>query len=166
MMRPRWLIVALAVSLLLNLAAVGFLIGAAGGPPSWRTISFDPTAGLGRLMRFLPDERRTAVFGDTDRRRDIRRSLRTMRGAQHNIAEAIAAEPFDADRLAAALEEFRMQFATNQQRSHAAFVSIMEKLTPEERQQFVESTRHMRDAYRHRDRHRDDRRRGEDGQPP
>ena len=159
MTKVRWLLVALVASLALNLTLVGFLVGASGGPPPWRMVGFDATAGLGRLIRFLPDERRTDVFGDTDMRREIRRSLRTMRRAQHKIAEAMAAEPFDRDRLAAALEDFRTQFGANQQRSHAAFVSIMENLTPGERRQFVESTRHMRDPHRHRNRHRDGRRR-------
>ena len=162
MTKTRWLALALIVSLALNLALVGFLVGASGGPP-WRAATFDPTAGLGRLMRFLPDERRTAVFGDTDLRRDIRQSLRTMRRAQHGIEEALAAEPFDAERLAEALEDFRAQFAGNQERSHAAFVSIMEKLTVEERQRFVETIGHMRDPHRHGDRHRRDDR---PGRPP
>ena len=134
------------------------LVGAAGQPPPWRSPGFDATAGFGRLVRFLPEERRAAVFGNgDDLRREIRQSLRTMRRAQHGIEEALAAEPFDPDRLAASLEDFRAQFASNQQRSHAGLVSIMERLAPDERRKFVESIPHMRDPRRHRDRRSDER---------
>ena len=156
-MKSRLLVIGLAVSLVLNLALIGFLVGAAGQPPPWRSSGFDATAGFSRLVRFLPEERRAAVNGD-DLRREIRQSLRTMRRAQHSIEEALAAEPFDPDRLAAALEDFRAQFTTNQQRSHAGLVSIMERLTPDERRKFVESIQHMRDPRHHRGRRGDDRR--------
>ena len=158
-MKSRVLVIGLAVSLVLNLALIGFLVGAAGQPPPWRSSGFDATAGFSRLVRFLPEERRAAVFGNgDDLRREIRQSLRTMRRAQHSIEEALAAEPFDPDRLAAALEDFRAQFTTNQQRSHAGLVSIMGRLTPDERRKFVESIQHMRDPRHHRGRRGDDRR--------
>ena len=157
-MKSRLLVIGLAVSLVLNLALIGFLVGAAGRPPPWRSSGFDATAGFSRLVRFLDEERREAVFGNgDDLRREIRQSLRTMRRAQHSIEEALAAEPFDPDRLAAALEDFRAQFTTNQQRSHAGLVSIMEKLTPDERRKFVESIQHMRDPRHHRGRRGDGR---------
>ena len=157
-MKSRWLAIALAVSLVLNLALVGFLVGAAGRPPPWRSTGFDATAGFGKLVRFLPEERRAAVFGNgDDLRREIRQSLRTMRRAQHSIEEALAAEPFGPDRLALALEDFRAQFTMNQRRSHAGLVSIMEKLTPEERRDFVASIQHMRDPRHHRARRGDGR---------
>lgn len=154
-MSKRALVIALIVSVVANLALIGFLIGTSGGPPGWRSFGFDVTAGFGRLVRFLPDERRSEVLGGIDVRRDIRASLRTMREAQHAIEEAMAAEPFDPAALTAALEGFRGHFTASQQESHAAFVTIMERLTPAERQEFVESMRHMRDPRRHRDRHGD-----------
>ena len=165
-MKSRWLVIALVVSLVLNLALVGFLVGAAGRPPPWRSPGFDATAGFSRLVRFLPEERRAAVFGNgDDLRREIRQSLRTMRQAQHGIEEALAAEPFDPDRLAAALEDFRAQFASNHERSHEGLVSIMQKLTPDERRKFVDSIQHMRDPRHHRGRRGDERDRdgGRDG---
>ena len=155
-MGRRWLIVALVASIVANLALVGFLIGTATGPPAWRSAPFDVAAGLGRMTRFLPEERRTEVFGDINPRREVRTALRTMRRAQHGIEAAMSAEPFDPDALAAALAAFREQFATSQQSSHAAFVSVMQRLTPDERRQLVDSMRHMRDPRRHRDRRRED----------
>ena len=163
-MKTRWLVVALIVSVVVNLALVGFLIGVSGKPPAWRPGGFDAAAGLGRLIRFLPEERRSEVLGPIGKdglRREARGSFRTMRRAQHGIAEALAAEPFDPDKLDAALAAFRDQFDLSQQRSHAAFVTIMEMLTPEERRRFVETMRHMRDPGRDRGRRPEGRRRGD-----
>lgn len=157
-MGRRWLIVGLIASVVANLALVGFLVGTTMGPPAWRPVPFDVAAGLGRMVRFLPEDRRTEVFGDIDPRREVRTALRTMRRAQHGIEAAMSAEPFDPDALAAALDEFREQFATSQQGSHAAFVTVMQRLTPDERRQLVDSMRHMRDPRHHRGRDRERRR--------
>lgn len=151
-MKTRWLVLALAVSLTLNIAVLGFAIGtASSGIPRLSRPAFDPTVGIGRLLRFLPEERREAV-ADRGARRQMRESLRQLRAAQGAVAEALAREPFDADALSAALERFREQFAASQTRSHAALVDISSKLTPEERALFVKSTRSKRDGRPKRDR--------------
>ena len=161
-MKTRWLVIALVVSVVVNLALAGFLIGVSGKPPAWRPGGFDAAAGLGRLIRFLPGERRSELLGrigEDSLGREVRGSFRTIRRAQHGIAEALAAEPFDPDELDAALAAFRDQFDLSQQRSHAAFVKITQMLTPEERQRFVETMRHMRDPGRNRGRRPEGRRR-------
>ena len=151
-MKTRWLVVALAVSLALNIAVLGFAIGtASGGIPRLARPSFDPTVGIGRLLRFLPEERREAV-ADRAARRQVRESLRQLRAAQGDVTDALAQEPFDADALRAALERFRERFAASQMGSHAALVAISGKLTPEERALLVKTTRGMRDARQKRDR--------------
>ena len=151
-MKTRWLVVALAVSLALNIAVLGFAIGtASGGIPRLARPSFDPTAGIGRLLRFLPEERREAVV-DRAARRQVRESLRQLRAAQRDVTDALAREPFDANALNTALERFREQFAASQMGSHAALVDISGKLTPEERALLVKTTRSKRDARPQRDR--------------
>ena len=137
-MKRKWLIAGLLASLTLNLALVGFLIGTSSGPSMWRARGFDPSVGLARLVRFLPQERRDELLDDA-KQREIRASLRDLRRAQRNLNKALAAEPFDRAAVEAALRQFRDQFADNQALSHAAFVAIAERLTPEERQRFVRS---------------------------
>ena len=151
-MKTRWLVVALALSLALNIAVLGFYIGTAGGGmPRLSRTSFDPTVGIGRLLRFLPEERREAV-ADRDARRQVRASLRTLRVAQRAVDDALVQEPFDANALTTALERFREQFAASQMRSHAALVDICRKLTPEERTLLATTVRSKRDARPRRDR--------------
>lgn len=138
-MKTRWLVIALAVSLTLNIAVLGFAIGtASGGISRLSKPSFDPTVGIARLLRFLPEERRRAISARADRRQ-VRESLRQLRIAQRAVHDALVQEPFDADALSAALERFREQFATSQTRSHDVLVDIGSKLTPQERAHFVKA---------------------------
>lgn len=142
-MNTRWLLIALGVSLALNLALAGFLVGRAAGPPPFLRPSpanFDPAAGLGRLLRFLPEDRRSEVL-DGIARRDIRKSLGSVRRTQRTLAEHLSQEPFDEQALAATLGRFREQFAASQAASHAAFVAAAARMTPAERQRFVATMR-------------------------
>ena len=139
-MKTRWLVIGLVVSLVLNLALVGFLVGRESGPSPWHRSAFDPIAGLPRLMNFLPRERRRELMAQQPRRQ-VREALRDMRRAQHAMDRALAAEPFDAEALAEALAHYREYFAAGQERSHAAFVAMAAELTPHERRRFLESLR-------------------------
>ena len=142
-MNTRWLLIALGVSLALNLALAGFLAGRAAGPPPFlrpSPASFDPTVGLGRLLRFLPEDRRSEVLGGIARH-DIRKSLASVRRTQRALARHLSREPFDEQALAATLGRFRDQFAASQAASHAAFAAAAARLTPAERQRFVATMR-------------------------
>lgn len=142
-MNTRWLLIALGVSLALNLALAGFLAGRAAGPPPFLRpppANFDPTVGLGRLLRFLPEDRRSEVLHGIARH-DIRKSLASVRQTQRALARHLAQEPFDEQALAATLARFRDQFAASQAASHAAFVTAASRLTPAERQRFVATMR-------------------------
>ena len=150
-MKSRWLVIALAISIALNVGLLGLGIGFATGSPHWGR-GVDPTAGLARLLRSLPEARREELsqggapaMSDGELRRRIGASMRDLRGSQRTIARALAEEPFDADRTAAALASFREHFAANQASSHEAFVAILDRLTPEERRRFLETMRPGKD---------------------
>ncbi len=148
-MSTRALVIALAVSAALNLGLVGYLVGASAFDPPKRTAAgLAPIFNVERQMRFLDDDRRRELGPDRDERRRMRAVLRDIRRAQGEIWEAVRAEPFDPDALAAALQRFREQFAEQQQISHAAFIEIAAKLTPAERLRFAETVRHMERRHR------------------
>ena len=138
MTKARWLLVALGVSLALNLGLVGFMIGKAAGPPTFfrAAAGMDPTVGLGRMLRFLPEERRREVMG-RDAHRQIRQSLAAVRQTQRALNRQLREEDFDAAAVTATLQSFRERFAESQARSHAALVAAAARLTPAERQQLV-----------------------------
>ena len=144
-MKSKWLIGVLIVSVVLNVAAVGFLAGYLGkGKPGGRGV--DPTVGLALLIRSLPEERReelardgVPVLSDGELRRSIRVSMRELRGTQRHIGQAFVAEPFDPEMLATALARYREHFAANQAGNHQALVDILARLTAEERHRFLET---------------------------
>ncbi len=150
-MRPRWLVIALAISVALNIGMIGVGIGFATGSPHWGR-GVDPTEGLARLLRSLPEARREELrragapaMSDGEHRRRIGASMRDLRVSQRHITAALAEEPFDPDATAAALTRFREHFAANQAGIHEAFVAILEQLTPEERARFLETMRPEKD---------------------
>lgn len=157
-MRSKWLVAALVVSLVLNLVLVGFFVGRASGPPLWTQVRMDPSFGLAQVLRFLPEERREALFGDEesrDIRRSLGRSMRGMRQHQRTIQRALATEPFDSDALTEAFATFRVGMDESLARNHRLFVRIAAELTPEERDKLRRAlTRPMRGEPRGR---RDDR---------
>ena len=140
-MRNKWLIAALVVSVVVNLALAGFVAGrlTRGIAPA---PGFDPMVGVTRLVRFLEEDRRREVMADLrDRRREFRASLRGVRGAQGQIVEAVRADPFDEEDLRRALAEFRGRLEASQAGSHEMFATMVVRLTPEERRFLAEALR-------------------------
>lgn len=149
MTKFRWLAVLLALSVAVNLGLAGFAAGrmfsgAQGGP------LHDPAWSLARALRVLPEERRDAL------RPMLRSQMRTLgprfrhlRGAQRDLIESAAAEPFDRAALEDALARFRNELLASQERSHSAFVEVMASLNADERKRVLESMR-RRGPPRHR----------------
>ena len=141
MTKLRWLAVLLALSVAVNLGLAGFAAGrmfsgAHGGPLQ------DPAWGLARALRGLPEERRAALRPMLrSQMRTLGPSFRHLRGAQRNLIESAAAEPFDRAALEGALARFRNELLASQERSHRAFVEVMAALNPQERKRVLESMR-------------------------
>lgn len=130
-MTPRWLMVALALSVTLNLFLLGF--GAARwfhgphdmhGPGAMRGM---PRRGgplaMRELMRDLPEPRRQAL-------RDTRQQLR---GAQTAVRDALTAEPFDRDRLLHAFEQLQRSSSEAQRLMHENMAEIAPRLNADQR---------------------------------
>jgi len=149
-MRNRWLLLALAASLGLNLVLAGFVVGRLSGPgPVPATL--DPSVGMFRILPRLPEPRREALKPRVrEHFRALRDELRRMRSAQQGINEALTAEPFAAEELTAALARFRAALLASQEQNHDLLVGIADDMSPAER-------RLLRDAMtrRHRPVHRE-----------
>lgn len=131
---PRWMRIVLVLSLAMNLAVAGLVIGSAwkwsrdGGPPRSVDLSLGP---LGRAL--APQDRRAVI----ERMRDgmdprpdygeIRRSAATM-------ATLLRSPEFDADAFAAELDRIRMMAGAFQQAGQAALVARIAAMSPEARQ--------------------------------
>ena len=135
----RGLIIVLIVSLCVNLALVGFLLGRAS-PMDFRGDAINPMWGVARILRDLPETRRAELRSHfRTHQRALRPDLRSIRQAQSDLGAALLADPFDPDALNSALDSFRNHLHASQITSHSAFVTLIESLTPEERALLVES---------------------------
>ena len=133
MIERKWLVTIVAISVALNLLLVGFYIGQQLLPVR-TNVSIDPTMGLPRMLQGLPDDRRRALLQDVDvSRREIASRHRALQRVQIDIERALAMEPFDAESLANALENFRRRFDENQEDSHRLLVQLFEQMDPDER---------------------------------
>jgi uncharacterized membrane protein len=151
-MRNRnWLIIGLIVSVGANLALAGFVAGQMSRHD--RPASMDPSFGLFRVLRELPDARRDE-FRPTMREhfRGLRGDLRRMGVAQRGIDEALAREPFAPEALAEALAAFRAALLDSQQSNHEVLVKVAASMTPAERELMVDAMKRPRAIYRRRSR--------------
>lgn len=138
-MRSSWLMVALVASLGLNLALAGFVAGRLSQPGP-APAAMDPSLGMFRVLRGLPEPRREALRPMVrDHMRELRGALRDMRRAQGRINGALAAEPLDPTALAEALAGFRQTLLSSQELNHALLVRLSERLTREERRLLIDA---------------------------
>ncbi len=135
-MKSKWLLGLFVLSLALNLALVGFLVGRSSA--DFR--GGDPTRGFPRwAMMEMSQERRESLRPAIARHRgDLRRQLFAMRGHHDTLRIAVAAQPYDPAALDAALADMRAAYAQVESANHAAFREFVSQLTPPERQQLAE----------------------------
>jgi uncharacterized membrane protein len=137
--RSRWLLAALVVSLAVNLAVGGVVLGhVLRGPPGWRP--GDPEGGPAhRLMRLLPPEARDTMRQSFEAAGpDIRARAKALREARDRVRDAIAAEPFDRARLDAALSDMRVHVDALQTAVQAAIADGVSKLPADVRRKVSE----------------------------
>lgn len=143
---PRWLKLALVVSLMVNMLFVGAIAGQLlmrGKHHGHRG------GGIADVLRALPEARRKEVGAVWEQNRAEMRAHRDeVRRLRRAARDVIAKEPFDADAARAALAAVSAARAHARARMGEAFVDTMSKLTPQERQIFREQQR-----WHHRARH-------------
>lgn len=145
MKSSRYLIAALAISVAINLALLGFVLGRASNldRPAMRV---DPQLGVGRLLRDMPAERREAIEPLVkDYFRSLRPRMRQVQRAQGAIRDAILTEPFDAEAMADALGTFNTRLYESQARGHPQLVRLLAALSIEERRELVQRFRRPRE---------------------
>jgi len=140
----RWIIIALSVSVALNLALLGFM---AGRMVEGRTMPprMDPSLAFFPVLRDLPEQRQRELRPAVrESLRTARPAMRRMRSAQRDIQTALHQEPYAEAELAAALEAFRKALSSSQESSHTALLRLAAAMTPAERAQLAEAMRQGR----------------------
>lgn len=145
----RWLVVALILSLGINLGLAGFFLGRASTFEIPAREVMNPMWGVSRILRDLPADRRDAL------RPHFRAHMRAARSqageihrAQQDLRKALLAESFDAAALDSSLDRFREHLHASQTTSQSAFVTLIASLTPGERALLVARMQHSSDGRR------------------
>jgi uncharacterized membrane protein len=139
MKTKRALVIALLVSVALNLMAIGVFLGQRAGPrPEMHRV--DPVFGMRRLLGDLPEERASALAPlYREYFATMRPRFKEIRNTQKALRTAMLTDPLDEAGLRSALQSFEAQLNDSQRASQAAFVALAAELTLEERQQLVEN---------------------------
>lgn len=133
--RRAWRIV-LALSLALNLAVVGLVVGSlvsgrmGAGPPR----SFD--LGLGPVARALSQSERREI-GRNLRRDRVMRDF-DLRDRVNSMTAALRAEPFDPQALRVLMDEQAARVVGVQSKAQDAFLDQIIAMTPERRREFAD----------------------------
>lgn len=139
MNNKRALIVALVVSIALNLVAIGIFLGRQAGPrPDMHRV--DPVFGMRRLLGDL-SEQRAQELAPLYRQyfAAMRPRFREIRSTQEALRRAMLTDPLDETELRNALRSFDDQLSRSRQATQDAFVALAAALSPGERQQLVEN---------------------------
>ncbi len=137
-MQRRWLAIILGVSVALNLFCVG-LYGARvlqHRDPHVGRPEFGPTGGGPRRVRQRPRPFDWMTDAERTELRPHRRDLRVSRGAAE---EALRAEPFDLERLRAALGGLRRETDGIQATVHEFMLRRVGSMSPEERRRLADA---------------------------
>jgi len=136
-MSNRWIKIALAVSLTLNLLIIGAILGRIStGAASQRP--FPPQ--MGWLVRHADAELRQSLAPRLKLfHRESEALRRQVRRAQKRVQTAILDESFDADALQVNFTELRRLSGESQAMMHAAMIDILGEMDANQRQQVLES---------------------------
>lgn len=136
----RWLKIALAVSVVLNLLFIGLAAGRVFGPgPFGRAWHFE------RAAEALPPAEAEEFRATMRRHRsEMAEDFKAARRAREEVREALRAEPFDRARLERVLAEVRQRSDAAQQSVHAALVEAASRMSHEGRERLSRWERHMR----------------------
>ncbi len=135
---PRWLLGLLLVSLGVNLGIAGVAAG------RWmRDMGEDPSLGRfeRRMLDMVPEDRRAEARAiltenaDADRAAFLERLMRTT----ETVADAMRAQPFDAEALRAALSARLDVFRERFDARHDRTVALVAALPPEDRRRMAEA---------------------------
>lgn len=133
---PRWMKLALIVSLMLNVAVVGIIAG--------HNMKDERAKGAGNrqvqwILELVPDDRRDFAKAHF---RDVRTRLQDIRAQrQEHLGQIIAAmriEPFEPERFGAVLAERRNASLASRAIVHERLEALLGEFTPAERAIFAE----------------------------
>lgn len=136
---PRWITIALVLSLGANILIVGMMAGAAFHGPGPDRRAFGGPNDFGNLARALPNHHQDALREHLrERREDLRAERAEMRGLLGQLQNALTAEPFDIDAVRALMQQQRQIMNRGAIAAQQALLARIEAMTDDERAEFAE----------------------------
>jgi len=148
---PRWLIIAMVVSLILNLLLIGFVLGAKlrGGPPAGAMLH-NSAFSVGRAIRQFDEPRREQLWPlARPHFQSLRTRIRQLRTAQQRWEAAYTAEPVDLAELDASHAALVSHVEAIQRMNFDAMRALATELQPAERVALFNALRKPRHRPRH-----------------
>ena len=138
---PAWMRILLVLSLALNLAVVGLVVGTVlrEDGPARRGPSATSDLGLGPVGRALnKEERRQLKRGAVARRADLRENRQEIRQRLDETLSALATDPLDEAAVAAGFAAQRDAISARQALTHQLFLDMVKDMDLEARQDLAQ----------------------------
>lgn len=139
---PRWMRIALLVSLSLNLAVGGLLLGAAfrDDPETHRRAGRD-VAAAPFIMAFAPEDRRAVIGELREQASSLFQNRQDLRERFEALMVAITAPEFDREAVAALMSKQREVATLRQSIGEQAVLDRIEAMSQAEREAYAERLR-------------------------
>ena len=137
--RSRGLLIALLLSLVINIGLIGFLAGRWTNSVATPHMP-PPSIGMGRFLRGLDEDRRDELKPFLSAHFDsLRPNIRASRKTHQAVRAAIAAEPFAPAVLEQALFKLNSNRGAGAAEQASTLASLVDQLSSEERSQLATS---------------------------
>lgn len=141
---PRWMRVALAVSVAINLGVAGMMVGAAmHGGPEGRS-GFQREMGFGPFSEALtPEDRKTLRRALISRAPELRAARQSLRADMDAILAALRADPYDQAHLDALLSGQHERMVAQLTLGEDMIREFLQNLDTEQRRAFADRLEHQ-----------------------
>ncbi|MBL4873208.1 MAG: periplasmic heavy metal sensor [Rhodobacteraceae bacterium] len=135
---PRWIKIALIVSVAVNLGIAGVIGGAALRAPEIRRNNIEAPEGVAMLARAMPAEHQRELRQNLrSRRGDLRSERKELRSLLDRFVVALRAEPFEIDAVSAVFADQRLMLTTLTAAGHKSVIEQIEKMSPQDREKYI-----------------------------
>ena len=136
---PRWMKIALPISLAINVGIVGVVGGAFLRAPSVAHDRIETPEGVAMLARAMPSthqrELRAAL---RDQREGLQPDRQTLRTLRNRFVTSLRNEPFDIGEVNLVFIDQRAMLTNLTAAGHDAVIEQIKHMTPEDREQYVQ----------------------------
>ncbi|OUS07116.1 hypothetical protein A9Q96_07350 [Rhodobacterales bacterium 52_120_T64] len=135
---PRWIKVALIVSVAANLGVAGVIGGAALRAPEIKRNNLNGPEGVAMLARAMPAEhQRELREGLRDRREEFRPDRQELGSLRARFIEALKADPFEIEAVQDVLAEQRAMIFELTTAGDNTVIAQIEKMSPQDRENYI-----------------------------